>query len=76
MVAVDVELGIVWLRQDFGPGSVLGGQASLDSARDRPTMISTFEAFKVYGGKIHAAEAILEVEPVGTPSGWNNRATK
>ena len=76
VVAVDEEMGIVWLRQDFGPGSVLGGQASLDSARDRPTMISTFEAFKVYGGKIHAAEAILEVEPVGTPSGWNNRATK
>lgn len=76
VVAVDEEMGIVWLRQDFGPGSVPGGQASLDSARDRPTMISTFEAFKVYGGKIHAAEAILEVEPVGTPSGWNNRETK
>jgi hypothetical protein len=25
----------------------------------------------VYGGMIHAAEAILEVEPVGTPSGWD-----
>jgi hypothetical protein len=68
VVAVDEEMGIVWLRQDFGPGSVPGGQA--------PTMISTFEAFKVYGGKIHAAEAILEVEPVGTPSGWNNRETR
>jgi len=39
-------------------------------------MISTFEAFKVYGGTIHAAEAILEVEKVGTPSGWDNRETK
>ena len=62
VVAVDEEMGIVWLRMDFGPGSVPGGQAN--------TMFSTFEAFKVYGGKIHAAEAILEVEPVGTPSGW------
>jgi hypothetical protein len=68
VVAVDEEMGVVWLRQDFGPGSVPGGK--------EPTMISTFEAFKVYGGKIHAAEAILEVEPVGTPSGWNNRETK
>ncbi len=63
VVAVDEEMGVVWLRQDFGPGSVPGGQAN--------TMISTFEAFKVYGGKIHAAEAILEVAPVGTPSGWD-----
>ena len=34
-------------------------------------MISTFEAIKVCGGQIHAAEAILEVEPVGTKSGWD-----
>jgi len=76
VVAVDEEMGVVWLRQDFGPGSVPGGKEPLDSARDRPTMISTFEAFKVYGGKIHAAEAILEVERIGTPSGWDNRETK
>lgn len=63
VVLVDEEMGVVWLRQDFGPGSVPGGQPN--------TMFSTFEAFKVYGGKIHAAEAILEVEPVGTPSGWD-----
>ena len=68
VVAVDEEMGVVWLRQDFGPGSVPGGK--------EPTMISTFEAFKVYGGKIHAAEAILEVEKVGTPSGWDNRETR
>jgi hypothetical protein len=65
VVAVDEEMAVVWLRQDFGAGSVPGGQTN--------TMISTFEAFKVYGGKIHAAEAILEVEPVGTPSGWDTR---
>lgn len=62
VVAVDEEMGVVWLRQDFGAGSVPGAKADV--------MFSTFEAFKVYGGKIHAAEAILEVEPVGTPSGW------
>ena len=65
VVAVDEEMGIVWLRQDFGPGSVPGGKSD--------TMISTFEAFKVYGGQIHAAEAILEVEPVGTWSGWDSQ---
>ena len=63
VVAVDEEMGIVWMRLDFGPGSVPGGQPN--------TMFSTFEAFKVYGGQIHAAEAILEVAPVGTPSGWD-----
>jgi len=63
IVAVDEEMGIVWLRQDFGAGSVPGGQPNV--------MFATFEAFKVYGGKIHAAEAILEVEPLGTPSGWD-----
>jgi hypothetical protein len=63
VVLVDEEMGVVWLRQDFGSGSVPGGQAN--------TMLSTFEAFKVYAGMIHAAEAILEVEPVGTPSGWD-----
>ena len=62
VVAVDEEMGVVWLRQDFGAGSVPRGKADV--------MFSTFEAFKVYGGKIHAAEAILEVAPVGTPSGW------
>jgi hypothetical protein len=65
VIAVDEEMGIVWLRQDFGPGSVPGGK--------NDTMIATFEAFKVYGGQIHAAEAILEVEPVGTPSGWDSQ---
>ncbi|HZI79906.1 MAG TPA: hypothetical protein VFD69_10360 [Vicinamibacterales bacterium] len=33
--------------------------------------VVTFEAFKVYGGKIHAAEAILETLPIGAPSGWD-----
>jgi len=63
VAAVDEEMGTVWLHQDFGGGSVPGGKADV--------MFSTFEAFKVYGAKIHAAEAILEVEPAGTPSGWD-----
>jgi hypothetical protein len=63
VVAVDEEMGVVWLFQDFGPGSVPRGSPN--------DMISTFEAFKVYSGQIHAAEAILEVRPVGTPSGWD-----
>jgi hypothetical protein len=62
VVAVDEEMGIVWLRQDFGPGSVPGGKAD--------TMISTFEAFKVYGGQIHAAEAFMKQMPEGTGRGW------
>src|SRR5262245_5039271 len=65
VAAVDEEMGIVWLWQDFGPGSVPGGKGD--------TMISTFEAFKVYGGQIHATEAILESAPVGRPSGWHSR---
>ena len=52
VAAVDEEMGTVWLHQDFGGGSVPGGKADV--------RFSTFEAFKVYGGKIHAAEAILE----------------
>jgi hypothetical protein len=31
----------------------------------------TFEAFKVYGGQVHAAEAIFESAPRGADSGWD-----
>jgi hypothetical protein len=30
----------------------------------------TFEAFKVYGGQVHAAEAIFEAQPAEGPFGW------
>lgn len=64
LVAVDEEMGAVLFRLDFGRGSLPGpkyaGQA-----------ITTFEAFKVYNGQVHAAEAILELMPVGAPSGWD-----
>ncbi len=64
LVAVDEEMGTVLFRLDFGRGSLPGpkyaGQA-----------LVTFEAFKVYGGRIHAAEAVLEAAPLGGPSGWD-----
>jgi hypothetical protein len=36
----------------------------------RPPTCEDMKAFKVDGGKIHAAETILEVLPIGAPSGW------
>lgn len=60
VVAVDEDLGIVWLWENFGKGSVRAPGMSL----------VTFEAFKVYGGQIHAAEAIMKQMPEGTTRGW------
>jgi hypothetical protein len=61
LVAVDEEMGVVLFWMNFGPGSLPGpgGRA-----------LVTFEAFKVYGGMVHAAEAIFEGQPSGGPSGW------
>src|SRR5678816_3472199 len=61
LIAVDEEMGVVLFWMNFGPGSLPGpgGRA-----------LVTFEAFKVYGGMVHAAEAIFEGEPSGGPSGW------
>jgi hypothetical protein len=64
VVAVDEEMGAVLLWQNFGSGALPG------AANSANTFI-TFEAFKVYGGKLHAAEAILETLPIGAPSGWD-----
>ena len=61
VAAVDEELGIVLLRLDFGPGSVPGAGKTL----------IPFEAFKIYGGQIHAVEAFMKVMPAGAPSGWD-----
>jgi hypothetical protein len=60
VAAVDEELGIVLLRMDFGPGATFQGNNSLD----------VWEAFKIYGGQIHAVEAYMRVVPVGTKTGW------
>ena len=63
LVAVDEEAGTVLFRLDFGRGS-LPGPANAGKS------LITFEAFKVYGGRIHAAEAILEAGTLGASSGW------
>jgi hypothetical protein len=66
IAAVDEELGIVLLRLDFGNTNSYGpGNALI-----------CFEAFKVYGGQIHAVEAFMRVMPENTPSGWNYEVKK
>lgn len=61
VAAVDEEQGIVWLRMNFGAGSVMGAEGHL----------SVWEMFKVYDGRITAVEAIMEIAPVGKASGWD-----
>ena len=64
--AVDEEIGVVVLRMDFGDTNSYGpGNALVVS-----------EAFKVYGGQIHAVEAFMRVMKAGTPSGWNYEMKK
>lgn len=64
LVAVDEEMGVVLFRLEFGKGSLPG-------ANDAKGLgLATFEAFKVYGGMVHAAEAVFEAEPIAGGSGW------
>ena len=64
LVAVDEEMGVVLFRLEFGKGSLPG-------ANDAKGLgLATFEAFKVYGGMVHAAEAVFEAEPIAAGSGW------
>ena len=63
VVAVDEESGTVLLYMDFGKGSLPGPDSAGKS-------LVTFEAFKVYGGQMHAVEAVLEGRPSDTPRGW------
>jgi hypothetical protein len=66
LAAVDEDLGIVLLRLDFGPGSTrVAGDALI-----------VWEAFKVYGGQIHAVEAFMKNMPLGSPSGWDSASGK
>jgi hypothetical protein len=59
--AVDEEMGIVLLRMNFGDtGSYGAGNALI-----------VWEAFKVYGGQIHAVEAFMRVMPASAGSGWD-----
>jgi hypothetical protein len=61
VAAVDKELGIVLLRMNFGDtGSYGPGNA-----------LYVWEAFKVYGGKIHAVEAFMRVMPANAGWGWD-----
>jgi hypothetical protein len=64
LVAVDEEMGTVLFRLDFGRGSLPG------AAYEGKALV-TFEAFKVYGGMVHAAEAVFEAAPLNAPSGWD-----
>lgn len=61
VLAVDEDLGIVLLRMNFGDtGSYGPGNALI-----------VWEAFKIYGGQIHAVEAFMKVMPASAPSGWD-----
>ncbi len=66
VAAVDEEQGVVLIRMDFGPGSVFDAPN-----RPKDQSLSVFEAFKVYGGQIHAVEAFMKTKPAGQPLGWN-----
>ncbi len=58
--AYDDHLGIVLLYLDFGQTSRYGQGRKL----------VTFESFKIYGGQIHAVNAILRITSVDSTSGW------
>jgi hypothetical protein len=61
VVAVDEELGVTLLRINFGRADRYGvGNALI-----------VWEAFKVYGGQIHAVEAFMKIMPADAGSGWD-----
>ena len=61
VVAVDEELGITLLRINFGRADRYGvGNA-----------LMVWEAFKVFGGEIHAVEAFMKIMPADAGSGWD-----
>ena len=61
VLAVDEELGITLLRINFGRADRYGvGNA-----------LMVWEAFKVYGGQIHAVEAFMKIMPADAGSGWD-----
>ena len=66
IAAVDERQGVVLIRMDFGPGSVFESPG-----RPKGQSLSVFEAFKVYGGQIHAVEAFMKMKPADQPLGWN-----
>lgn len=60
VAAVDAHLGIVLLYLDFGNTQQYGPGLAL----------VTFEAFKIYGGQIHAVNAVLRMASTSATSGW------
>jgi hypothetical protein len=60
VAAVDEEEGIVLLWMNFGDTNSYGPGNAL----------VTFEAFKVWGGEIHAVNAFFRILPKETPRGW------
>jgi hypothetical protein len=60
VVAVDEEQGIVLLWMNFGDTGTYGAGNAL----------VIFEAFKVYGGEMHAVQAFMKVLPKHTQRGW------
>lgn len=62
VAAVDEDQGIVLLNMNFGPGST----------RTAGDILMVWEAFKIYGGKIHAVEAFMKNMPEGARSGWDS----
>lgn len=60
IAAVDAQLGIVLLYLDFGNTKQYGPGRAL----------VTFEAFKIYGGQIHAVNAVLRMASASAGSGW------
>jgi hypothetical protein len=65
VAAVDEDLGIAWIRMDFGKNSMgVGAEA------DKQSLI-VWEYFKIYDNQIHAIEAFMLAMPRGTPSGWD-----
>lgn len=57
VAAVDERMGIVWLRLAWGVRQEGGDQ------------LTAFEAFKVYGGQIHAVEAYIRILPIEKRNG-------
>lgn len=61
VLAVDEQLGNVWLRMNLGDR----GEAN------QTVDLIAFELFKVYDGQFHGIEAFLRMVPAGRDSGWD-----
>jgi len=60
VAAVDEEQGIALIWMNFGDTGTYGAGNAL----------VTFEAFKVFGGQLHAVQAFLKIVPKDTKRGW------